>query len=149
MYVASHESTLKVGDGVRCYIVVEKGKKGVFRMLSVQDVSKVLLPHVEKLSFSKYIASDTIKTLMNPTAIKDMKGYEVLVYDATLVIEVCENIMDAKQVGRIQTPEELALYHLAMTFVSKMAFLGINALVDEATGNTLENYTLQKLLKDL
>jgi len=82
---------------------------------------------------SPYLSENLLEKIRNPIRFKTPAGNVAFGYEATLLVELCEAILKARQEGALHTQQE-HIGRACEALVSGLARVGIIALVDEATG---------------
>ncbi len=98
---------------------------------------------------------EDILTRLNNPLIFNRKGSiekpKINWYDATLLVDVCDWLIQAKNDGELKTEIELNMVKQAEIIIRAVAKIGIVALVDEATWyeNVRVKDALQKIFEKL
>lgn len=145
---ATHGSTdrpLKIGDSeIACY-VLEDGR----RVLSLGGMIKALgmsgggagggegdrlAKFTDGRSISPFVSSGLSSRITNPIRFRSPTGGSFATgYEAELLPEICEAVLEARQAGALQK-QQLHIAAQCEALVRSFAKLGIVALVDEVTG---------------
>jgi hypothetical protein len=102
-----------------------------------------------------YVSPELLRATTTPIKFRTPKGALAYGYDATILVDICEAVLQARSEGRLQAQQE----HIAKQceiLVRGFARVGIIALVDEATGyqevrkrDALEKYLSKYISKEL
>jgi hypothetical protein len=113
-----------------------KGRgQGMARILT----QKTLIP---------FINNDLVLAIESPYHITGIGGLKTYGYEATILLQIAESILSAREERAFKTPQERRYATSAEIFVRSVAKVGIIALVDEATGyqEVRDRLALQKIL---
>lgn len=139
-------------DGTR--ILVDRslatalGKKGGGAYWELKRRGEVVLPEYLSASYLLPYISDKLKEkLLTPISYINTSGKEAEGIDATLLPEVCDVWITAKNNNGLTTQQQTTA-DKAYLLMKAFAVVGITALVDEATGYQYdrERFELQKIL---
>lgn len=143
----THEGTLKIGDREIPCSVLENGTR-VFSITGLSsamgskmkgggrtaDGSFQLPPFLASASLRPFISNDLLVPLMSPILYKPKHGGRAAVgYEATLLPQICEVILDAAKAGVLRRRSS-KIVQAAEILIRGFARVGIIALIDEATG---------------
>ncbi|HEY4761542.1 MAG TPA: P63C domain-containing protein [Thermoguttaceae bacterium] len=145
---ATHDGDLKVAGRVIPCAVLEDGT----RVLSTRGVSKAIgsrrtgtpessgigAPNIPSFlaskSISSFISNELMVRLNSPIPYRAKHGGRTAFgYDAKLLPQICEVILDAEKAGVLRTNQK-RFADMANLLIRGFAHVGIIALVDEATG---------------
>ena len=84
--------------------------------------------------FSKHIDEIIIDCLNNPIKFKANNGRTALGYDATLLIDICETILKARDARENLTEKQFLIAKNCEILLRSVAKVGIISLIDETTG---------------
>lgn len=151
---STHYGELDInGILIPCY-VLEDGR----RVLSGRGMQSALeLGQSRGRKIPDMVGNKAFKTLINnelelgifsPIIFITNKGFSANGYEATMLVEVCDMLLQARKLGILPSRYEETT-HQAEILTRSFAKLGIIALVDEATGYQYdrEKNELQKILK--
>jgi hypothetical protein len=143
---ATHAGELKIGDVTLACSVLDDGS----RVLSLRGINTAFggsiggsntrtqdgvrnLPRIlNSKSIRALISNDFMARLSDPKEFKPMHGgRSAFGYDASLLPEMCEVILDANKIDAVRSERAAKI---AETLLRGFARVGIIALVDEATG---------------
>lgn len=145
--VATHgaqDHPLKIGDiEIPCY-VLDDGRRVLIQngMLTGLDMSQGTAGRGEGDRLAKFISGKAIspfvndslqEMIKNPIRFRTPTGSTAYGYEATILADVCDAVLEARKSGRLNYQSE----HIAARceiLVRGFARVGIIALVDEATG---------------
>ena len=139
-------------DGTR--ILVDRsvatalGKKGGGAYWEAKKKGKMVLPEYVSATYLKpFISEQLLEKLENPISYINTQGAEVVGIEATLLPEICDVWISAKNSGQL-TELQSQTADNAYLLMKGFAVVGITALVDEATGYQYdrERDELQKIL---
>jgi hypothetical protein len=107
------------------------GRGGISHLKDSKGYRLVSL--VQGKSLNPFIHEKLYQGITNPLNILTPEGYAALGYDETLLADLCEAVMAARDAGALR-PIQAALADQCDLLMRGMARVGIIALVDEATG---------------
>lgn len=142
----SPDSPLQIGDlQIPCY-VLEDGRRVLAQggMLNALDMSQGtaakggagsrLAKFVSGKAISPYVPDEISRVVVEPIRFRSPRGGgDAYGYDATVLVEICEAVLEARDNGPLHHQHE----HIAKRceiLMRGFARVGIIALVDEATG---------------
>jgi hypothetical protein len=146
--VATHESIIKLGDlKIECAVLDDErrviseramtrafgGKRGGSHWKRIKEGGANLPVYLSAKNFLPFISDDLIKALENPIKYKTENGNIAFGLDATLVPEVCDVFLKARDEDELH-PKQVSLAIQADIIMRGLATVGIIALIDEATG---------------
>lgn len=136
---ASHQGDLPIGDvALECY-VLEDGrrlfhKRGMAKALTLKsDGGNAFMKTLSRKGLGSNINKDLREKIENPIVFKPLNGDPAHGYEATVLIEVCDAIVQARNDGNL-VPSQRFLAAQAEIIIRSAAKVGIVALIDEATG---------------
>lgn len=137
---------LQIGDlKIPCY-VLEDGRRvlaqgGMLEALNMAPgtASKGgsgsrLAKFVLGKSISPYVPEELSKVVVEPIRFRAPNGIEAYGYEATVLVEICEAVLEARANGPLHHQHEHIAKQCEEILVRGFARVGIIALVDEATG---------------
>lgn len=145
--VATHGSPdrpLKIGEiEIPCY-VLEDGRRvlmqtGVINALGMSHGGSYskggdrLAKFAGQGRLSSFISEDLIARTAEPIRFRTARGGMAYGYEATILHDLCEVVLDARDAGVLQK-QQLHIARQCETLIRGFARVGIIALVDEATG---------------
>lgn len=136
---ASHAGQLPIGDVVLDAYVLEDGrrllhKRGMARGLGLKsDGGNAFMKTISRPAIGSRISEELWRKIENPIVFKPLGGDPAHGYEGTILIEVCDAIIQARNEGALR-PSQLFLAAQAEMIVRSAAKIGIMALIDEATG---------------
>jgi hypothetical protein len=102
-----------------------------------------------------YISEELLRVTTNPIKFRTPRGTPAYGYDATVLVDICEAVLQARADNRLQ-PQQMHIAKQCEILVRGFARVGIIALVDEATGyqevrnrDALERYLSKYISKEL
>ena len=144
-----------LNDGTRVLsersVAQSLGKKGggAHWQRKKSDISGALLPeYVSAKILESYISEETKEKLLNPISYKSKTGGEAKGIPATLLPEICDIWLKARDNGALTTESQKTTAKNAEMLLRAFAHVGIIALVDEATGyqEIRDRIALQQIL---
>jgi len=135
---------LKIGDiEIPCYILEDEKRVlyqramvtalGMSRGGSSKGGGDRLAIFVGGDRLKPYISSELLKVTKEPLKFKTPTGQTAYGYEAETLAEICFAVLDAEKAGKLQK-QQLHIAKQCDILVKGFAIVGINALVDEATG---------------
>ncbi len=153
LFKYTHKGNLHIADvAIPCF-VLEDGR----RVISGRGLTKAIGmkgrgPGASRIpthsTLKPYITPELEEAINNPIEIMS-GGLPVDGYEATVLLSVCESILNARDAGVLKTRQEIHYARACEALVRAFAKVGIIALVDEATGYQADRdkEELQKILK--
>lgn len=151
-----YEGILNIGDSqLPCY-VLEDGTR-VLSGRKMQEVLKIVDTNKSGTKLPQFINNSSLKSFIFND--KDSAHYDPIIcykgkmringYEATVLTDICEAILNARRSGVKMTDRQLIVANQCEILLSSFAKIGIIALIDEATGYQYkrEHFELQKILK--
>jgi hypothetical protein len=125
-----YPGTLHIGDmALECH-VLDDGR----RVLTQRQVVKILSGGRESGNLGRYLSRNPLfGEGYEPQTIQFLRPGPASGYEATLLVEICERYLEARQLGLLK-PSQARLAQMAEIVVRACAKVGIIALIDEATG---------------
>jgi hypothetical protein len=143
---ATHQGDLVFGDAnIPCF-VLEDGR----RVISGRGMTKAIGmkgrgPGVVRISTNKtlnpFISNElevAIKNPINFIGTGSRKRNPTAGYEATILHDLCQAVLEARDAGALKTEQELRYAKYCDALIRSFAKVGIVALVDEATGYQYE-----------
>lgn len=150
---------LRIGDlEIPCYVLegerrvlVQRGivsALGMARGSSANTGGDRLAKFTAGKTISSHVSANLLRVTANPIRFRTPFGSEAYGYEATVLADICEAVLQARADGKLQKQQE----HIAKQceiLVRGFARVGIIALVDEATGfqNVRARRALDKILE--
>jgi hypothetical protein len=140
----SPDRPLRIGDiEIQCY-VLEDGRRVLHKsaMIDALDMKQGSNPvhGSDRLSnftagkaLSPYISDDLRQTIAHPIKFRTPRGSTAYGYNAAILADICEAVLQARDNGRLQKQQEHIVQRCEV-LIRGFARVGIIALVDEATG---------------
>ncbi len=136
---ASHQGDLPIGDvTLECY-VLEDGrrlfhKRGMAKALTLKsDGGNAFLKTISRKGLGSNVSQELREKIENPIVFKPLNGDPAHGYEATVLIEICDAIVQARNEGNLAHSQAF-LGVQAEIIIRSAAKVGIVALIDEATG---------------
>lgn len=141
----SADHPLKIGDlELQCYVLSDGtrvlSQRGTLNSLGLSQGGSSVVGTARLANFaagraiSQFMPDTLMTTIENPIRFRQQRGGGVVLgYPATILPEICDAVLAARQAGALQKQQQ----HLAdqcEALVRAFAKVGIVALVDEATG---------------
>lgn len=146
------------GVQIPCY-VLEDGQRvivqsGLLKSLGMSTGgaskagSRKIDEFIDNSAISPFISSELQYRVKNAINFKTTKGTNATGYEATILVDICDAILQSKKEGKL-FKSQLHIAEQAEMLMRSFAKIGIIALVDEATGYQYdrEKDELQKILK--
>lgn len=133
------EGVLEIGSvQIECYVLDSMKrvihKRGMAKALGMKSGGgNVFMRAMGRKGLGSEIGDELRSKLDNPIIFKTLTLDLGHGYDATVIIDVCQSIIDASKAGKLR-PEQESLAIQAEIIIRASAKLGIVALVDDATG---------------
>lgn len=146
--VATHESTIKLGDiEIECAVLEDEtrviseramtrafgGKRGGSHWKRVKEGGAKMPVYLSAKNYSPFITDELSRALSEPVRYKTKTGNVAHGLDAKLLPEVCNVFLKARDVEKLH-PKQIPLAAQADIIMRGLATVGIIALIDEATG---------------
>lgn len=154
----SPDNPLRIGDlEIPCFVLegerrvlVQRGivsALGMARGSSANTGGDRLAKFTAGKALGPYVSAELLAVTANPIKFRTPNGNVAYGYEATILADICEAVLQARSDGRLQKQQE----HIAKQceiLVRGFARVGIIALVDEATGfqNVRARRALDKIL---
>jgi hypothetical protein len=136
---ASHQSTLFIGDvEIDCYVLGDRQrvihKRGIARALGLKsDGGNAFMKTISGKNIGSAIGLELRQKIENPLVFKPLNGDPAHGYEATVLIDVCDALIQGRNEGKL-LPSQLFLARQAEIIVRSAAKIGIIGLIDERTG---------------
>ena len=150
---APFKGKLHVGDITIPCFVLENGTRVISgRSLTTSIGMKGRGQGVPRIVTHKtlkpFIPNDLSMAIQDPIKFYGVGNRETSGYEATVLQELCEAILNARDAGVLKTEQEKRYAKFADILIRSFAKIGIIALVDEATGyqEVRDRLALQKIL---
>ena len=131
---------LMIGDIILSCFVLSDGRrvllqKNIASSLGINDNGgDRITSTLSSKAFYKYVNENIILALNNPIKFKTCKGRTALGYDATLLVDICETTLKARDAGEYLTEKQFKLTKACEILLRSFAKVGLIALIDETTG---------------
>lgn len=140
----SQDHPLRIGDiEIPCYIVEDGRRVLVLQgMLTALDMSQGTAGRGSGTRLSKFIRTKSLQSFVpkeladkinNPLKIRIPKGGEAYGYEATILADICETVIEARDQHKLNY-QQVRIAIRCDILKRGFARVGIIALVDEATG---------------
>jgi hypothetical protein len=136
---ASHQGLLPIGDvGLDCYVLEDRRrlfhKRGMAKAIGLKSYGgNAFMKTLSRKGLGSEITPELWVKINNPIVFKPLKGDPAHGYEASVLIDVCDAIIQARSQGKLLPSQQRMAVRAEMIFRSA-AKLGIIALIDEATG---------------
>jgi hypothetical protein len=154
----SADHPLRIGDiEIPCY-VLEDGKRVLVRsgVLNALDLSEGtadkrvggdrLQKFIETKGLRESVNQDLSDAIINPLRFKTPNGIEANGYEATILADICDAVLDARKAGNLHH-QQYRIADQCEILMRGFARVGIVALVDEATG--YQDYRARQALEKI
>lgn len=146
------------GIEIPCYVLEDEKRvitqRGLFKAIGISPGSSAntsgdrLAKFIEQPRFNKFLSPEVRVMTTNPIKFKTQKSGNVFGYEATVLVDICDMVLQAHKAGLLLKQQ----YHIAEhaeALIRALAKTGIIALVDEATGyqKSREEDALQRFLQ--
>jgi hypothetical protein len=140
----SPDKPLKIGNlEIPCYVLEDETRvlhqRGMVNALGMARGSSGgsggdrLAKFVIGKSLNPYISNKLIEVTQNPLKFRTSKGSIAYGYEATVLVDICEAVLEARKENALQK-QQLHIAVQCEIVVRSLAKVGIIALVDEVTG---------------
>lgn len=164
---AERSSNLLIGDlKIPCYVLNNKSRvlsgRGIMKLLGFDSKASgsILRNLLKNNALTEFASPETINILENPISFlrhgAGGSAADTYAYEATVLIDICKAILEAKRRGRLDNDVHLSMAVQAEIIITAVAKVGIIALIDEATGfqeerpqDALQVYLEQLISKEL
>lgn len=156
--ITHHTGRLRIGDRDLECAVLDDGRRliaqgDIMRALGRHESTgrksdtRIKAPFLSAANLRPYVTPDLLAELSPVEYRRSGSSFTISGYPAAVLPAVCEVYLAAREDG-ILTPKQQPAAHAAEILMRGLARVGINALVDEATGyqEVRDRDTLQKLL---
>jgi P63C domain len=145
MLKATHDGDLVIGtaDIIPCAVITggirvitQRGMATAFgRHATGKSLEDGKIPHfLKEINLRPFISEELVADLIKPFEYRPLHGgRSAYGFKAELVPQICDVWLQAKLAGVLTEAQE-PIYLRAYTLIKGMATVGINALIDEATG---------------
>lgn len=142
---ATHKGDLEIGDvKIACFVLDDGTRvisgRGMTKAIGMKGRGQGIHRIASHRSINPFIPHELEDALSNPIMFTghSPKGEPTPGYEATILLQICEAVLTARDNGSLKTRQELRYAFACDTLVRAFAKVGIIALVDEATGYQLE-----------
>jgi len=131
------------GKEIPCYVLEDERRvlvqRGMMESLDMKQGTAGrgpgdrLLKFVSTKAIKPFVFNELEDVIKNPIKFKTEKGAIAYGYEATVLADICDAVLDSRNAGKLHYQQQ----HIAMQceiLVRSFARVGIIALVDEATG---------------
>lgn len=136
---AAYQGMLPIGAvELDCYVLDDGRrlfhKRGMAKAMGLKsDGGNAFMKTISRRGIGSNISEELWGKINNPLVFKPLSGDPAHGYDVTVLIDVCDSIIQARNAGDL-APQQAQLAMQAEIILRACAKLGIVALVDEATG---------------
>lgn len=151
----SDKNPLKIGNlEIPCY-VLEDGTRVLSRrgmdkaLATAQSHGQGIKRLLNSSLFKPFINNELEKKIFSPIKFKPPKGSYAIGYEATILTDICNIILQAREKGILTNPKHLLIANHCEILIRGFAHIGIIALIDEITGYQADRNReeLQKILQ--
>ncbi|MDA8388117.1 MAG: P63C domain-containing protein [Nitrospiraceae bacterium] len=148
---ATHMGALHIGDlEIPCFVLEDGTRvisgRGMTAAIGMKGRGQGIARITAHKTLNPFLNNELILAIENPLEITGF-GLKTFGYEATLLLQVCEAILKARDEGKIKTEQEKRYVYHADILVRAFAKVGIIALVDEATG--YQDYRTKQALQEI
>lgn len=148
---ADHKGILRVADvSIRCFVLDDETRvisgRALTEAIGMRGRAQGALRIVAHKTLSKYLSDELKQQILNPIQFTGFSPNPDLPnsgYEATVLVNICDAILAARDANALKTEQELRYALAADMLIRAFAKVGIIALVDEATG-----YQAERIRKD-
>src|ERR1700722_8191104 len=136
---ASHQGLLPIGDEqLDCYVLEDRRrvfhKRGMAKAIGLKSSGgNAFMKTLSRKGLGSEITPELWDKINNPVVFKPLNGDPAHGYEASVLIDVCDAIIQARNQGKLLSSQLKMAIRAEMIFRSA-ARLGIIALIDEVTG---------------
>jgi hypothetical protein len=136
---ATNQGFLPIGDvKLDCYVLEDRRrlfhKRGMAKAIGLKSYGgNAFMKTLSRKGLGSEITPELWEKINNPIVFKPRTGDPAHGYEASVLIDVCDAIMQARSQGKLLPSQQRMALRAEMIFRSA-AKLGIIALIDEATG---------------
>lgn len=136
---ASHQGSLPLGgEPLDCYVLEDRRrvfhKRGMAKALGLKSTGgNAFMKTLSRKGLGSEISQELWHKINTPIVFKPLNGDPAHGYEASVLIDVCDAIIQARNQGKLVPSQHFMAIRAEMIFRSA-AKLGIIALIDEATG---------------
>lgn len=150
---STHNGTLSIGDiALPCFVLEDKCRvisgRGMTAAIGMKGRGQGVARIAAHSTLKSFIPNDLAMAIESPIRFLTLAGREAAGYNATILSDLCEAILSARDAGALRTEQEVRYGEFADRLIRAFAKVGIVALVDEATGyqDSRERDELHQLL---
>ncbi len=140
---ATHQGSLQIGDiNIDCYVLEGERrvihKRGMARALGMKSGGgNVFTRTLQRKGLGSVISEKLAEKIANPIIFKPLSGDPGHGYEADILIDICDAIIEARNQDKLTLSQE-PLAQQAEAIIRSVAKVGMAALIDEATGYQAE-----------
>ena len=153
---ATHQGMLSIGDiEIPCFVLEDRTRvisgRGMTKAIGMrgrgQGVTRIPT-HGTLKPFINEALEVAIKNPINFVGVGSRSTKPTAGYEATILLQVCEVVLNARDAGQLKTAQEQRYALYCDTLIRAFAKVGVVALIDEATGyqEIRDRLALQKIL---
>jgi len=149
---AQYRGILQIGDlEIPCFVTEDGTRvlsgRGMTNAIGMKGRGQGIVRILTQKTLNPFISNELILAIERPLHISGF-GLKTYGYEATILLQVCESILSARDAGALKTEQERRYGKFADILVRAFAKVGIIALVDEATGyqEVRDRLALQQIL---
>jgi hypothetical protein len=154
---ATHQGTLSIGDiEIPCFVLEDRTRvisgRGMTTAIGMrgrgQGVTRIPTHRTLKPFINEGLEL-AIKNPINFVGVGSRSTKPTAGYEATILLQVCEVVLNARDAGQLRTEQEIRYAQYCDTLIRAFAKVGVVALIDEATGyqEVRDRLALQKILE--
>ncbi len=136
---ATHQGNMRIGEfDLDCYVLADGRrvihKRGMAKALNLKSAGgNAFLRSMTRKGIGSELGAKLVETIENPVVFKPLTQDSAHGYDAEVLVDVCKAILRAKDREKL-TPSQEFLAVQAQILLNAFAKVGVDALIDEATG---------------
>ena len=153
MQKASHSGTMKIGGKIPCFVLDDATRvisgRSLTSAIGMKGRGQGTARITDHKALKHHINNKLAVAIANPIKFMGIGNKMTYGYEATILHELCEAILVARDSGSLKTVQEQRYAVYAETLIRSFAKVGIIALIDEATGYQAvrDRNALNKLLE--
>jgi P63C domain-containing protein len=136
---AKYQGLLQIGAvGLDCYVLNDRRrlfhKRGMAKAMGLKSTGgNAFMKTISRKGLGSEISEELWEKINNPILFKPLNGDPAHGYEAPVLIDVCDAIIQARNEGKL-VPSQYKMALHAEIIIRSAAKFGIVALIDEATG---------------
>lgn len=153
MQKAIHSGTLNIGSNIPCFVLEDTTRvisgRSLTTAIGMKGRGQGTARITEHRALKQHINNKLSVAIKNPIKFLGVGNKMTYGYEATVLQELCEAILVARDNGSLKTIQEKRYAEYAEILIRSFAKVGIIALIDEVTGfqDVRDRQALNKLLE--